>query len=165
MGFRKGWSCFSILLEFFEAVAAKEDKGYPVAIICFDLSENNLQCSVLEVNIKAQSHVISGKLAKWQETNGVIKQNIFYLESTHQQGCGSIGLWVPGFPAYMSNLLYYSAPVKGNQSNVQKLNFLDLDLEILDFQCEKKGSQHIFLSVNLSNTLKHAKEISLGPKL
>lgn len=99
MGFRKGWSCFNISLEFFEVVAAKEDKGYTVAIVCFDFSENNLQCSALEVNIKVWRHVISGKLAKWQETNGVMKRNFFKLESTHQQGCGSFGLWVPGFPA------------------------------------------------------------------
>jgi len=97
MRFRKGCSCFSISLEFFEAITAKEDKGYTVDIICFDFSENNLQCSVLGVNIKAWRHVISGKLAKWQETNGVINQNFFKLESTHQQGCGSISLWVPGF--------------------------------------------------------------------
>ena len=99
MGFRKSWSCFNISLEFFEGVTAKEDKGYKVAIICFDFSENNLQCSALVVNFKAWRHVISGKLAKWQETSGVMKWDFFRLESTHQQGCGSIGLWVPGFPA------------------------------------------------------------------
>lgn len=36
--------------------------------------------------------VISGKLAKWHETNGVIEQNFFKLESTHQQRCRSTGL-------------------------------------------------------------------------
>lgn len=82
-GFRKGWSCFSISLEFFEAVTAKGDKEYTVDIIRFDFSENNLQCSVLEVNIKPWRHVISGKLAKWQEINGVVKRNFFKLESTH----------------------------------------------------------------------------------
>lgn len=70
-----------------------------MAIICFDFSENNLKCSALEVNIKVWRHVVSGKLAKWQETNGIMKWNFFKLESTHQQGCGYIVLWVLGFPA------------------------------------------------------------------
>lgn len=97
--FRKGWSCFSILLEFFKAIPAKEDKGCTKAIICFDFLENNLQCSALEVHIKMRRYVISGKLAKWQETNGIMKRNFFKLESIHQQSCGYIGLWSLRFPA------------------------------------------------------------------
>lgn len=55
----------------------------------------NLERSALEVHIKVWRHVIGGKLAKWQETNGIMKRNFFKLESTHH---GYIGLWVLGFP-------------------------------------------------------------------
>lgn len=53
-----------------------------MAIIRFDFSENSLQCSVLEVHIKVWRHVISGKLDKWLETNGIMKQNFFKLEKS-----------------------------------------------------------------------------------
>lgn len=56
------------------------------------MAVENLKCSALEVHIKVWRLVVSGKLAKWQETNGIMERNFFKLENTHQQTCGYIGL-------------------------------------------------------------------------
>lgn len=82
-----------------QRITAKEDKGCTMANTCFDFSKTNLQFSAVEVHIKMWKHVISGKLAKGQETNGIMKRNFFKLESTHQQSCGYIGLCILGFAA------------------------------------------------------------------